>query len=458
MIVGGVVFAIVAGVLIFTLPRRSAVIPLLLAAAYTTREPVLELGPATLTVIRLLVVIGLARVVVRGERIAGGLNTMDGLLIAWGGCLIGMSAFHTSDAWVFRIGMVWAELGFYFLCRFFIQDADDVRRVFKFMCVALVPLALLMVHEQATGENLFTLMGATPGINMREGRIRAHGPFAHAILAGTVGAVCVPMAFYLWRKHRMRALVGVGAGVAIVLASASSGPVMTALFVVGALLLWKLRSSLRLIRWAAIAAIVALQILMNDPVYFLMARIDVAGGSKGWHRAQLIRSSLEHLDEWWAVGTDYTRHWMPTGIQANAIHADITNHFLGMGVMGGLPLMLLFVMVLIAAFRGVGRVLLANSGGGSLDQGFLAWTLGAMLFGQVMNFWSISLFDQSVSFFYLMLVCIGAVQVQMAVAARTRSVRAERRRQEPERLTVPTPSTRGAGRLVLPGWPSRPSR
>jgi hypothetical protein len=291
-------------------------------------------------------------------------------------------------------------------------------------------------------------MGATPGINMREGRIRAHGPFAHAILAGTVGALCVPMGIYLWRKHRMRALVGVGAGGAIVLASASSGPVMTALFIVGALLLWKQRSGLQLIRWAAIAAIVALQIVMKDPVYFLMARIDVAGGSKGWHRAQLIRSSLEHLEEWWAVGTDYTRHWMPTGIHANEIHTDITNHFLGMGVMGGLPLMLLLVMVLIAAFRAVGRVLRADSRD-SLDHGFLAWTLGAMLFGQIMNFFSISLFDQSVSFFYLVLVGIGGV------AARERSVGAERSRQEPERLMVPTPEAKRRGSLLLPGWPSR---
>ena len=42
---------------------------------------------------------------------------------------------------------------------------------------------------------------------------------------------------------------------------------------------------------------------------------------------------------------------MPTGIHANEFHTDITNHFLQMGVLGGLPLLLVFVLVLIAAFR-----------------------------------------------------------------------------------------------------------
>jgi hypothetical protein len=151
-------------------------------------------------------------------------------------------------------------------------------------------------------------------------------------------------------------------------------------------------------------------------VYFLMARIDLTGGSTGWHRAQLIRSATEHLAEWWAVGTDYTRHWMPTGIHANEFHTDITNHFLEMGVWGGLPLLICFVLILSAAFRAVGTALRQHEGL-SPRQGFLIWTIGVMLFGQVMTFWSISLFDQSVSFFYLVLATIGAVQLPVAMVA-----------------------------------------
>jgi hypothetical protein len=196
---------------------------------------------------------------------------------------------------------------------------------------------------------------------------------------------------------------------------------MMIVFSVLGLSMWPVRNVLGPIRWVAIVAIVALDAVMKDPVYFLMARIDITGSSTGWHRAQLVRSSIEHLDEWWLVGTDYTRHWMPTGVHANAIHTDITNHLLGIGVLGGLPLMLVFVSVLWCAFVSAGRA--RRSVEKAPTDAFLAWTLGAMLFGQVVNFWSISLFDQSVSFFYLNLAMIAASHVGGAAKAKPRIAR-----------------------------------
>jgi hypothetical protein len=99
---------------------------------------------------------------------------------------------------------------------------------------------------------------------------------------------------------------------------------------------------------------------------------------------------------------------MPTGTHANEVHSDMTNHYLQMGVMGGLPLMFVFILVVMAAFCAVGRVLREKN---ATTQGrFLAWTLGAILFGHVTNFLAISLFDESDVFFYLVLGGIVAMQ------------------------------------------------
>ena len=121
----------------------------------------------------------------------------------------------------------------------------------------------------------------------------------------------------------------------------------------------------------------------------------------------MIRSSIEHLGEWWVVGTDYTRHWMATGMYANERHTDITNHYLAMGVLGGLPLMVLFVALLALSFRDIGRVLKQRTSGPVEDRR-LIWSIGAVLFGFVMSFCSISMFDQVVIFYYLTLAAVQA--------------------------------------------------
>jgi hypothetical protein len=382
-------------------PRRWAALALLMGALYVTRGQVLELGPANLTVPRLLVLAGFARVVLRGERISNGLHAADWLVALWAIVLIATSAAHTSDAWIYRSGVILTELGCYLLFRVLLQDLSDVRFAFKGSCLAMIPLAALVLVEKHTGHNFFGFLGGVNVVSMiRDGNFRAAGPFAHPILAGTVGAACMGMAAALWRSDRFAALCGVLAGGGVVYACASSGPVLMVVAIVVALIAWHAREHMRLVQGTALVGILALSVVMKDPVYFLVARIDITGGSQGYFRAQLIRSSIEHFSEWWLAGTDYTRHWMASGIYANTIHTDITNHLLWMGVLGGLPLLLAFVALLICAFRDVGRGMRAHALQSASDR-FVIWTLGALLFGFFTTFWSISLFDQSIIFFWL---------------------------------------------------------
>ena len=404
-----VALTIVISILLLALPRRFAAFPLLIAASYVTRGMALELGPAHLTLLHIAVAVGAVRAMIRGEWLSSGMNSIDVLVILWAMALIGTSVVHSTDGFVYRAGMVWSQLGCYFLLRIFLRDWQDVVCVFRIVCVILLPIAALMLMEKAVGENFFAVVGGHSDVIVRgDDQIRARGPFAHPILAGTVGATCLGMATVLWKRHRMSSLAGMFASLGIVWAATSSGPILMTLFILFGLLFYPFRAALRAARWFALMALIALHVVMNDPVYFLMAKIDVAGGSQGWYRAQLIRSSLEHLNEWWLAGTDYTRHWMPSGTHANDIQADITNHYLQSGVWGGFPLMLLFALTLVAAFRAVGRGL-SNPDNASAEYRFLGWALGALLFGHVVNLLSITLFDHSIVYFYLILASIGAV-------------------------------------------------
>jgi len=412
----GMVFTLIASVFIATLPRRLAPIPLLLGALFITRGQILMVGPAHFTVVQILITVGMIRALLKGEFVAGGINNVDRLIILWAIWMFGSSAFHTSDAWVFRSGILWTHLGSYFLFRIFIQEDEDIKYVFKAICVFLVPVAILMLLENRTGKDyIAALGGVTEFAEFREGRFRAHGAFGHAILAGTVGAGCFSMALYFWKRHREFSLLGLFGAGGVVFSASSSGPIMMLLFSILGLFFWKIRIYLQVCRRLALVILIVLDLVMEAPVYFLMARIDITGGSTGYYRAQLIRSGIEHLQEWWSVGTDYTRHWMATGQHANEQHTDLTNHFLAMGVSGGLLLIFLFVLVLTSAFNMVGKTLRENENAPT-EHCYLAWTLGATLFGYVWVFFSISLFDQSVVFFYLILASISAVQATKHVA------------------------------------------
>ena len=215
----------------------------------------------------------------------------------------------------------------------------------------------------------------------------------------------------LWKSYRKTAVLGIGACFTMILTAGSTGPLMSAVFAIAGLLMWRWRHHMRLVRWMAVLGYVALDVVMNAPAYYLLARVDLTGSSTSWHRAALIESAIAHLPEWWLVGTSSTRHWMPYGVTWSASQSDITNHYLRMGVDGGLPLMLSFIAVLAMGFARVGHLVRRVAGPTSAPP-FLPWALGASLFAHATTFVSVSYFDQSVVFLYVTLATIGSMATQ----------------------------------------------
>lgn len=377
----------------------------------------IELGPFHLMSIRLLVAIGILRAIIRRERLTGGMNSLDRLMIIWAAWALMSSVFHNDSPGVLvnRLGLVFNACGIYFLLRVFCQSLEDVVTLCRLTAILLVPLAIELLAETVTAYNAFSVFGAVPEApEIRQGRVRAQGPFAHSILTGTVGAVCLPLMVCLWQRYRKTAVAGMVACIAIVFLSASSGPIMTAAAAIGALLMWRWRNRMRLFRWLAVLGYIALDVVMNAPAYYIIARIDLTGGSTSWHRAALIEAAIKHFSEWWFAGTDVTRHWMPYGVVWNENHIDITNYYLRMGVDGGLPLMLLFIAQLAIGFHLIGRALKQLSEV-SFRSRFMIWALGASLFAHSAAFISVSYFDQSVVFIYLTLAAISSAWSGMAM-------------------------------------------
>jgi len=367
----------------------------------------IEVGPFTFTFIRVLIVAGLVRVILRSERLPYGLNRMDWLMLLWSAWAIVSSFFHRDymSALVLRLGLTYNALGIYFLIRVFCQSLDDVKDLCRFTAIFLLPVAAEMIYEHVASHNLFSVLG---GVNetpvIREGRIRASGPFAHPILAGTVGAVSLPLIIGFWPQYRKTAFVGIAVCFTMIFTSASSGPVLSAMIAIAALFSWHYRQHMRLLRWVAVFGYIALEVVMNANAYYILSRLNLVGGSTGWVRAYLIETAFQHLDEWWLAGTDSTMHWMPYQ-RGWGDHADITNQYITFGVMGGLPLMLLFIVMLSQGFIFVGQMV-RQATDLTHEFRFMIWALGASLFAHVAAFMSVSYFDQSFLFLYLTLAGI----------------------------------------------------
>lgn len=407
------VMFVLGGVMaLFVVPRRWAPLPLLLGCCYMTLEQGITLGPFNFSVIRLLLAAGFVRVLVKGERPVGGLNGMDRILIAFSIWALISSQFHDPPAstLINRLGLVYNVSGVYFLIRCFCCSLQDLVGIIKAIAIILLPVALEMVFEQATARNLFgEVFGGALEPSMRNGRLRAQGPFAHSILAGTIGAACVPLMAGIWREHPRAAKIGMAACLVMVLSSASSGPLMSLMLAVFALAFWRWRHLARRLWILAMVGYVVLDLVMEAPAYYIIARFDLVGGSTGWYRARLIQSALRHLNEWWFAGTDYTRHWMAHAVPGNPNQVDITNHYLKMGVLGGLPLMFLFIALMWFAFRYVGNYLRAHQNARVEDQ-YLIWALGASLFAHAATCFSVSYFDQSFVFLYMTFGLAGSLR------------------------------------------------
>lgn len=405
-------FFLICASALLMVPRKWAVVPLLLGCTYMTLGQGIDIGPISLPVYRMMLLTGLIRVVIRGEGVSGGLNVVDKMMIGWGAWMMFASFFHDPDRAgpITTSGEVFNLTLIYFLIRIWCTDLGEVRQVIVIVALLLVPIAVEMVLEKMAGKNVFSVFGGVPeNVIRREGKLRAQGPFRHPILAGTVGATCVPLFVGILRRHKMAALIGIAAGVVMVLASSSSGPVMSLIFASAALICWKFKQWTPKFRIAAVLMYLALIVVMKKPPYYLIARIDISGGSTGWHRAFLIENTFKHFSEWWAFGTDYTRHWMPhQGIAHDPNHTDITNYYIGFGVAGGLMSMLLIIGMLLVCFRWVGVLVRWFESRDSEDD-FLMWCFGASLFAHAATSISVAYFDQSMLFFWLTVAVISSV-------------------------------------------------
>lgn len=408
----GLAAVLLLGAILLLAPRRYAVLPFIAVLCFIPATQRIAVMSLDFNFVRLLILVGWLRLVLRREWVNLRWIVLDTVFVAW----VGVSGFtyvalHGSSAIVFQLGHAYDAIGAYLFFRCVIRSWRDIRQLAIGVAVLSVPVAVVFGIEWATAHNMFSVFGGVPEITkLRQGQLRCQGAFPHPILAGTFWASQLPLIALLWwsdRRFRPLVVVGLLAGLFIVIACASSTPIGAVVCGFIGIAFFACRSWMRLIRWGVLFGVILLHFIMNKPVWHLISRIDLVGGSTGWHRYKLIDQAINRISEWWFLGTETTAHWGHN-------LSDVTNQFVLQGIRGGLLGLLLFVSIVFIAFAYVGRIRARACN--SLSDEMVVWLLGVTLFVHVSAFMAVSYFAQIAIVWYLAVAMVGSMMAARDVA------------------------------------------
>jgi hypothetical protein len=123
---------------------------------------------------------------------------------------------------------------------------------------------------------------------------------------------------------------------------------------------------------------------------------------------------LNHIPQWFLIGTDYTANWAPAGetLSVDPNNMDITNNYIIQGVRGGIWALVLFLAIIVFSFKFVGQLTRGSSDGVLAPK--MRWAMGIALAGHCTAFIDISYFDQTAVFWYWIVAVIASFSVYIA--------------------------------------------
>lgn len=407
----GLIAVIALGLATLRLPRRYALIPVFVMACFVSPAQRLVIMSLDFTLLRIMVLFVGARILMLQEYRGFVWNRLDTLFVAaWAvTAVVYTLQWGRMSAAITQLGSGFEGLGIYFLVRITLRDWEGFIAFVRIAAVIAAVEAAFFLFENFTRYNPFSVFGGVPKLTLiREGRLRCQGPFPHAIIAGVFWAVLVPLFAALWwrgRRDRILAYVGVAGGVIIVYCCASSTPVLALAAGIFGAVFFTMRGHMRYVVWASMGLLAILHLVMQAPVWHLIARISAVGGSTGYHRYKLIDEAISNFGEWAVLGTKTTAHW-GHGLQ------DVTNQYVLYGVRGGAGTLLLVVWMLIVAYGYVGQSLKASAH--HRPTLIMVWAIGVMLFVHCTSFIGVSYFGQADMMWSLSLAIVGSLPCMLS--------------------------------------------
>ena len=393
---------IVLAILVFAVPRKYLLVPIILAACFVPCEQHVLLFGLHFYLARNLILVAIVRILIKGEIRHVEWNRLDKLVVAWvlTGAAIYILRRLDFQSMIYKSGVLLDVLGIYWVARQSITSWEDIRKVCQVFAICAIAITPLVAIEWTTGMNPFRVLGRAYTLS-REGEFRCQASFPHPIIAGAFWAPLVPLFIAMALTDRRKTLYwsSVAASIFIVAATRSSTPVGGLAAVLLLTALYRYRRYGRHMAIGFFGLLTVLHIVMAAPVWHLLVRIRIFSGTTGYHRYFLIQKTIEHFREWALLGTESTAHW-GWGL------FDVTNQYCLEGIRGGLLTLALFVAILFVAIRTTGAYAQRPVG---RDRQWLSWALCCSLVGHCVMFIGVGYFGQIQMLLYLSFALACAV-------------------------------------------------
>lgn len=402
----GIIAVILLGVATLIVPRRYVLIPFLLVACFISPGQRIVIATLDFNLLRMMILFGWARIFMTGEANGFKWKSLDILVILWAlsGTLILTLREGTMASLIYRCGLMYDACGMYFLFRILIRGWSDVETIITAAAVISLPVAAFFLLEQTTGRNVFSIFGGVPEITtVRNGRLRCQGPFLHPIYAGCFWAALMPMIGALWfsgHYKRWLAAAAILSCIIVIFTTSSATPLCAMIVAIIAVALYPLRRYVSWMRLAAVFGLVGLHLVMVQPVWHLLARIQIVDGT-GWYRYKLIDECINRISEWWLLGTSNYQLWWEHGFNA------VTNQYVLEAVQGGLLTLVLFIAIIACAFKGAGKNI--RSAHDDQFSKYASWAVAVALLVHCAAFIGVAYFGQVYVVWYLGLSIIGSI-------------------------------------------------
>lgn len=396
-----IVTALALATLLIMVPRKYFIMPFVLAACFLPADQRIIIMDLDFPVLRILVVVGFLRIFVLERHWRVRWNSFDKIVLLWAlcGAVVYCVQWFDTRAFIYKCGVLFDIVGLYWIFRKNINSWDSVRLNFKIFAICALLMVALVGWEWTTGQNPFSILGRVGTVVRYTGLVRCQASFPHSILLGLFWATVLPLfvGLAMTGKKRIFYMAAASASILIVFSTASSTSLLSFVLIVSLLPLFRFRRYGRQIVYVLCGSTVVLHLVMKAPVWHLISRVSLFGGSTGWHRFNLIDKAIKHFDEWALLGVQSTAHW-GWGLK------DVTNQYIAEGVTGGVVTLALFVYLLVMAVR--------ISGSYSLQpvlkqKQLLAWCVCVSILGHCVAFVGVTYFGQIKMLWYMMMAIVA---------------------------------------------------